>query len=165
MATPRSAGRSACAVIRLPAAHRIGATQKAATAHGAPPIALFGAVSTTIAMPPNPAASRTCDATDTRVPINPLKITTHSGIVAARIAPRLAVTSVSATIASPCPPTSSNTPATARRRSCARVGVGRPRAATASTSPATRKTSAAPPSGGTVSTISFIAGIAEPQHA
>ena len=123
MATTRSAGRSACAVTRLPAAHRIGATQNAATAHGAPPIALFGAVSTTIAMPPNPAASRTCDATDTGVPINPLKSTTHSGIVAARIAPRLAVTAVSATIASPCPPTSSNTPATAKRLSCTRVGA------------------------------------------
>ena len=51
---------------RLPAAHRIGATQKAATAHGAPPIALSGAVSTTIMMPPNPAARRTHDAADTR---------------------------------------------------------------------------------------------------
>jgi hypothetical protein len=99
------------------------------------------------------------------VPINSLKSTTHSGIVAARIAPRLAVTSVSAIIASPCPPTSNNTPATAKRRSCTRVDADRPRAATASTTPATKKTSAAPPTGGTVSTITFIAGIAEPQHA
>ena len=99
------------------------------------------------------------------MPVNPLDSTTHSGIVAARIAPRLAVTSVSATIASPLPTPSSSTPPTAKRRSCTRVGAGRPRAATASTSPATKKTSAAPPSGGTVSTISFIAGIAEPQQA
>jgi hypothetical protein len=85
-------------------------------------------------------------------------------MVAARIAPKLAVTSVSATVASPCPPTNSNTPATDMWRSCTRVGAGRPRAATASATPASKKTSAAPPSGGTVSTISFIAGIAEPQH-
>src|SRR5215510_3993594 len=100
--------------------------QNAATAHGAPPIALSGAVSTTIMMPPNPAARRTHEATDTWIPINPLRSTTHSGIAAARIAPRLAVTAVSATVASPCPPTSSSTPATARRRSCTRVGRGTP---------------------------------------
>ena len=67
---------------KLPAARRIGATQNAATAHGAPPSALSGAVNTTMAMPPNPAASRTRDATDTGVPTNPPKSTTHSGIVA-----------------------------------------------------------------------------------
>lgn len=143
----------------------IGATQNAATAHGAPPIALPGAVTTTITMPPNPAARRTHDAAGTRIPVSPLSSTTHSGIAAARIAPRVAVTAVSATVASPWPPTSSSTPAAASRRSCPRVGRGRPRAAPASTTPASKKTSAAPPTGGTVATISFIAGIAEPQHA
>lgn len=115
-------------------------------------------------MPPNPAASRTFDARDTGVPTSPLRTTTHSGIVAARIAPKLAVTSVSATVARPWPPTSRRIPASAMCRTCARVGTGRPRAARPSTRPPSRNTSAAPASGGTVSTISFIAGIAEPQQ-
>jgi len=33
-------------------------------------------------MAPNPTTRRTHDATDTRIPVNPLSSTTHSGIAA-----------------------------------------------------------------------------------
>ena len=76
---------------------------------------------------------------------------------------RLALRSVSATVAMPWPPSSSS-PMSAARRSCAPVAPRRPPASVPTIAAPARNTAAAPASGGSVSTITFMAGTDAPQH-
>jgi hypothetical protein len=146
-----------------PSPHSTDEPSAAATASGEPPIAAPGALSTTTVMPAKPSRSRITVARSMAMPATRAKTAAQSTLLAVRIAVRLALRSVRATVAMPWPP-SRNRPVNAARRSCGPVAPRRPPASMPTIPAPARKTTAAPASGGIVSTITFMAGTDAPQH-